>query len=163
MTAQGRLKLYEEIDKLEQRLLYFDTDSIIYYRNIDKNEYEPQLGEYLGDLTNEIDPKDGNYIVEYVSAGPKNYAYKTDKGITKCTIKGFTLNYITSLKLDFEKIKHIVKNNQTEKVLVDQYQFKRSKTYQVTSKPIQKKYGFVYDKRILNQDLTTRQYGYISC
>jgi hypothetical protein len=163
VTAQGRLKLYEEIDKLEQRVLYFDTDSIIYYRNLDKNEYEPQLGEYLGDLTNEIDPKDGNHIIEYVSAGPKNYAYKTDLGITKCTIKGFTLNYITSLKIDFEKIKDIVQNNQSEKVLVDQYQFKRTKTYQVESKPIQKQYGFVYDKRILNQDLTTKPYGYISC
>jgi len=163
ITAQGRLKLYDEIDKLGQRVLYFDTDSIIYYRNIDKEEYEPKLGEYLGDLTDEIDPKDGNYIVEFVSAGPKNYAYKTDKGVTKCTIKGFTLNYITSLTLDFEKIKDIVQNNQTEKVLVEQYQFKRTKTYQVTSKPIDKKYGFVYDKRILNQNLTTIPYGYISC
>jgi hypothetical protein len=56
------------------------------------NFFRELKGEYLGDLTDEIDPKDGNYIVEFVSAGPKNYAYKTDKGVTKCTIKGFTLN-----------------------------------------------------------------------
>jgi len=30
VTAQARLKLYDEIDKLEKRVLYFDTDSIIY-------------------------------------------------------------------------------------------------------------------------------------
>jgi len=94
VTAQARLKLYNEIEKLGKRVLYFDTDSIIYVSTDNLNEYDPTIGEYLGDLTNKIDESDGNFIVEFVSAGPKNYAYKTetDKGVTKCTIKGFTLN-----------------------------------------------------------------------
>ena len=31
VTAQARLKLYEPLEKLNERVLYFDTDSIIYY------------------------------------------------------------------------------------------------------------------------------------
>ena len=74
VTAQARLKLYNEIEKLGKRVLYFDTDSIIYVSTDNLNEYDPTIGEYLGDLTNEIDESDGNFIVEFVSAGPKNYA-----------------------------------------------------------------------------------------
>ena len=81
VTSYGRLRLYNEIDKLGTRCLYFDTDSIIFISR--PGEYEPKLGNYLGEFTNEIDPKDGNYIVEFVSAGPKNYAYLLDTGVTK--------------------------------------------------------------------------------
>lgn len=35
-------------------------------------------GDYLGDLANELDTID--YITEFVSGGPKNYAYRTNKG-----------------------------------------------------------------------------------
>ena len=31
VTAQARLKLYGILEKLNKRVLYFDTDSIIYY------------------------------------------------------------------------------------------------------------------------------------
>ena len=119
ITAQARLKLYNELDKLGDRVLYCDTDSIIFICNLnDPDEYRPLIGEFLGELTNELD--DDEYIVEYVSAGPKNYSFRTNKGVIKCTIKGFTLNYITSLKLDFEQIKHIVQSNQSEKETFDQ-------------------------------------------
>jgi hypothetical protein len=48
----------------------------------------------LGEFTNELKPKDGNYIREFVSAGPKNYAYQLESGKTFCKIKGFTVNSI---------------------------------------------------------------------
>ena len=35
VTAQARLKLYESLDKLNERVLYFDTDSIIYEHKIE--------------------------------------------------------------------------------------------------------------------------------
>ena len=89
VTCHARLKLLSELKKLQERVLYFDTDSIIYVSK--PNMYEPVLGDYLGELTNEISSKDGNFIDEFISAGPKNYAYKLDTGVTKCTIKGFIL------------------------------------------------------------------------
>ena len=119
----------------------------------------PKIGEFLGDLTSELD--DDDYIVEFVSAGPKNYSFKTMKGKTKCTIKGFTLNYITDLSLNFEKIKDIVLNDRTAKYPVTTLKISRTLDYRVKSNYIEKNYGFVYDKRILQSDLTTLPFGYV--
>ncbi len=107
VTSYGRLRLYDEIDKLGKRVLYFDTDSIIFVSR--DGEYEPKLGSYLGEFTNEIDPKDGEYIIEFVSAGPKNYAYKLNTGVTKCVVKGINLNHIASLTINYDSIKEIVR------------------------------------------------------
>ncbi|XP_033096042.1 uncharacterized protein LOC117100449 [Anneissia japonica] len=68
-TAHARLKLYQVLEKLQRRVLYYDTDSIIF--TVKPNEWEPPLGDYLGELTNEIDPKDGNHITQFVSGGLK--------------------------------------------------------------------------------------------
>jgi hypothetical protein len=64
-TCWARLKLYGVLDSLRERVLYFDTDSVIYVSRPD--EYDPPLGDYLGDLTDEL--KQGEHIVEYVSGG----------------------------------------------------------------------------------------------
>jgi len=137
--------------------LYFDTDSIFFASKPGDNE--PALGNYLGQLTNEI--TEGKYIEEFVSAGPKNYAYKYDNGITHCTIKGFTQNYLTSLKITFESIKNIVCLDQNEKITVEQLKFVRNKKdWNISTKIENKNYGFVYDKRVLFDDLSTLPYGY---
>ena len=72
-TAYARLKLYDLLDLLQERVLYYDTDSVIYVHKPGKPD--PPLGNYLGDLTDELD--DGDYITSFVSGGPKNYAYRT--------------------------------------------------------------------------------------
>jgi DNA polymerase elongation subunit (family B) len=80
VTCHARLKLYSELEKINKRVLYFDTDSIIFVAN--ESDYVPELGDYLGEFTNEID--DDDYIVEFVSAGPKNYSYLTKNGKSDC-------------------------------------------------------------------------------
>lgn len=72
-TAQARLKLYSYLEKLESRTLYCDTDSIVF--NVSRGEWQPELGDYLGDLTEEVE---GNEIVSFTTGGPKNYAFKLD-------------------------------------------------------------------------------------
>jgi len=159
VTAQARIKLYSELCRLNERVLYMDTDSIFFIERI--GEYSPTLGNYLGQFTDEIDHSEGNHIIEFVSAGPKNYAYKLDSGITHCTVKGFTLNYLASLKLNYESIKNVVCNEMNKKIQVDQYKFLRNRyDWSITSGPIKKLYGFVYDKRILNEDMTSLPFGY---
>ncbi len=74
VTAQARLKLLSELNKLGDRVLYYDTDSIIYIHI--EGLYNPSLGNFLGDFTNEL--IDNESIVEFASGGPKNYAYKTN-------------------------------------------------------------------------------------
>ena len=98
VTAQARLKLYGEMKKLNERVLYVDTDSIIYKRNL--SAYTPTLGDFLGEFTNEIDPSEGDHIIEFVSAGPKNYSYRLDSGIVHSKVKGFSLNFAASKKIE---------------------------------------------------------------
>lgn len=159
VTAYGRIKLYREMYKLGRRLLYFDTDSIVYISQ--PGEYDPPLGDYLGEFTNELSPKNGNYIKKFVSAGPKNYAYCSDTNYTKTVVKGISINKSTLADLNFESIKDIVLNDQTKKISVEQLKFSRNKhTCEVFSENVKKQYGFVYDKRILLDDLTTLPYGF---
>ncbi len=73
VTCYGRMRLYEELLKIDDRVLYFDTDSIIFISN--ENHNEPRLADYLGKFTNEI--IGDNYIEEFVSAGPKKLWLQT--------------------------------------------------------------------------------------
>ena len=89
-TAQARLKLYSYLEQLGPRALYPDTDSVVYTSR--PGEWKPELGDYLGDLTDEVPY---NRIIEFVTDGPKNYAYKIarpdkDGNTTICKVKGIT-------------------------------------------------------------------------
>ena len=80
-TAHARLKLYELLDILQERVMYLDTDSCVY--NNDGSEackkIENMMGKKLGDLTDEIISKhSSNYITQFISAGPKDYSMKLD-------------------------------------------------------------------------------------
>ena len=89
-TALARLKLYSVLEPLGKRVCYYDTDSVIY--TVAPGEWEPPLGDYLGELTSEIKPVTidnelkEDWIVEFVGCGPKNYAYKTYHGKTECKV-----------------------------------------------------------------------------
>ena len=97
-TAHARLELYDLMDKLGDRLLYSDTDSVVFVSK--DGDWEPPLGPYLGDLTDEIGG--GDYITEFSSSGPKTYSYRTASGKTCMKAKGITLNAENSklIKLD---------------------------------------------------------------
>ena len=153
--------LYEELYKLDNRILYYDTDSIIFLSK-DEACYEPQLGDYLGKFTSEVKIKDGNHIIEYVSAGPKNYAYKLDSGKTFCKIKGFSVNYIASKSLNFDSMKDLVLSKNSERrIPVEQNIFIKSKEeWTIRSENVQKIYRQVYDKRILYENFETLPFGY---
>jgi hypothetical protein len=64
--AQARLKLYSYLDSLQTRMIYADTDSVVF--TVKEGEWEPSLGDYLGDLTDEVPL---NNITYFVTAGPK--------------------------------------------------------------------------------------------
>ncbi|KAG5868585.1 hypothetical protein JTB14_011269 [Gonioctena quinquepunctata] len=95
-TAQARLKPYSYLDRLTNRILYYDTNSVIYISR--DGEWDVPTGDFLGEMTDELDSYGtGSYITEFVSGGSKNYAY-TVYSPTKneynqvCKVKGFTLN-----------------------------------------------------------------------
>ncbi len=158
VTTYARLRLFDELDKLGERVLYFDTDSIFYIHKED--EYNPSLGDYLGQFTDELDPEDGNYIEEFVSTGPKSYAYRTDTGKQHCTIKGITFNTLASLILTFDQLKKII-DDQTKIEKVPQLVFVRKRfTNEVSTVIREKVFRFTYTKRIINSDFSTSPFGF---
>jgi hypothetical protein len=95
------------MDKLKERVIYVDTDSVIYKTSPNPSE-NLVIGKFLGQMTNELD--EGDHITEFVSGGPKNYSYKTMMGKAVHKIKGFSLNSVNAPAFSFENIKTVVLN-----------------------------------------------------
>ncbi|CAG2228133.1 unnamed protein product [Mytilus edulis] len=146
-TMWARLKLYEVLDMLDDRVLYTDTDSCIYVSQ--KGKPEPSLGELFGELTSEI-PLDEGHIVEFVSGGPKNYAYRTLKTET-CKVKGFTLNFTNSNIVNFNSVKEMITlDRDMSKTLTNPTKISRlPHQRKIFSRKENKKYKFAYDKRVI--------------
>lgn len=161
-TAQARLKLYSFLKPLGERVLYCDTDSIVFTSR--PGEWEPSLGDYLGDLTDETP---GNSITHFVTGGPKNYAYQlkhsNKKGQTSiCKVRGITLNFKNSIAINFGTVHHMV-TNKTEGnpiTVVDTNKIARSaEKCCVITKTESKNYKIVFDKRVIKDDFNTLPYG----
>ena len=63
-TSHARL-MYNKLDYLKEKVLYFDTDSIIY---VDDGTKNVKTGNMLGDMTDELSSKG---ITNFVLTGPK--------------------------------------------------------------------------------------------
>ena len=96
-TAHARLQLYNELDMLGERVLYYDTDSIVYLTQPDQPK--PLLGNYIGDLTDELG---GNHITVFASGGRKNYCYKTSGDKTDIKVRGITSDCTAQQKVKFQ-------------------------------------------------------------
>ena len=170
-TSWARLKLWSVMQRLGDRVLYHDTDSIIY--SVKEGEYNPPLGSYLGQLTDELSCKElgcskenctGHWIEEFVSCGPKNYSFRVNTGEVVCKVRGFSLNYKSSLILNFNSMKEALlgwKMKKPKELITVKTELCRSKNERtVFNRVIAKHYGVVYDKRIVKPDFTTVQFGY---
>ena len=171
-TSWARIKLWTEMNKLGDRVVYHDTDSIIFSVR-DCDQYIPPIGKYLGDLTDELTCKElsckkveceGHWIVEFVSCGPKNYTYKLNTGEVVCKVRGFSLNYKASQVINFETMKETLyawKNNDKKELVTIRTEILRDKkSPKVYNRIVHKHYGVVYDKRIVLDDFSTIPYGY---
>ena len=159
-TAHARLQLYTYLEMLQDRVLYADTDSIVFVSK--KGEEEPILGDFLGDLTNE---EPNGRISQFVTGGPKNYAYQVQNGNnvnTVCKIRGITLNYKTSLQITYDTIKDMVLGSWDDVITVcDKFKIVRDcRTSSLLTTSQAKQYKIVFDKRVARSDLTTIPYGY---
>ena len=161
-TAQARLKLYSYLENLGNRVLYADTDSVVF--TVKDNEWEPPLGDYLGDLTDEVPD---NQITHFVTGGPKNYAYKLDRPVdngvqTVCKVRGITLNYRNALIINFETVRDMVTNAKKENITVtDEHKIARDqKNNRIITSRQTKDYRIVFDKRVITNNFNTVPYGY---
>jgi len=170
VTAQARLHLYDTLIKLGQRCLYFDTDSVIFTAKND--EYIPETGIFLGQLTNEIATKEepDSYITKFISCGPKNYGIeilrpKSNTYDYLIKVKGLSLNFETNSLINFNSMKDLINKTIIDDPIlynVPQTVFKTSDYNEIQTKDSYKIYKLVYDKRMLFSDYTTFPFGYKS-
>ena len=156
-TSHARLMLYEKLEYLNDKVLYFDTDLIIFVydgTNIVKT------GDMLGDMTDEIS---GEGINSFASTGPKSYSFKYGDNEQKSAIKVFTLNHENNNLLNHDSLSKIVRNQIREITIVNENKIKR-KNREIVNEYCEKVFKFSYDKRVIkkiNEDhVDTSPYGY---
>ena len=128
-----------------------------------KGDWNPGLGDFLGEWTDELGPE--CFIQEFVSGGPKNYAYKMQKPSgeikTVCKVRGITLNHKNAQTVNFETLKNMVHSEGPEVVTVtDPSKISRRKDHVIFSREEVKKYRVVYTKRRRIGAYDTEPYGY---
>ena len=104
VTTGPRLKLYSNLNDLKESAIYCDTNSVMY---VQKCGQPPAVTceDKMGDMTNELGID--KYIQEFVSGGPKYYAYRTVntrtvEKKTVCKVRGITLNYAAAQLVNFD-------------------------------------------------------------
>ena len=160
-TAYARLKMYGYLERLQERVLYTDTDSLVYV--VKEGETPLELGAYLGQLTDELG---GDSIQEFASAGPKSYAYQTrQEKKTVLRAKGITQTQECCDRINFDSVKELVEGylERSEEGVIDtphQQVVRDKRGFLLRNSSFQKKFRVVYDKRRLFPDGTTLPFGY---
>ncbi|KAL9954815.1 hypothetical protein ACROYT_G042394 [Oculina patagonica] len=165
-TCWARLRLYEALDLLQERVLYFDTDSVVFVSR--PREQNPSLGDYLGDFKDELST--GDYIVEFASGGPKNCGYLTKNGKEECKVRVISLNSEGAKQLNYkilrqnviDDIQQPLESGVRQTDVVKPYHIVRNaKQYAIETVPQTKKYQMVYSKRVIDTaSFYTYPYGY---
>ena len=175
VTAYSRLHLYELLDNLQEKVLYFDTDSCIFVLgpNESLEDFHIDLGDSLGQWGCEISSNfpDGSYIKDFVSAGPKVYSYSVvdkDGNVLKIEskCKGFTLTHDNSQKINFDSMyaqvrRYLEDGDTTESaVAVKTPVIRRLKGHKIVTRSEEKVQKLVYKKRTILPDSSTLPFGY---
>ncbi|XP_071033136.1 uncharacterized protein [Parasteatoda tepidariorum] len=69
-TSSAGVRLYEMLDKLGDKVLYYDTDSVVY---INDGTIKIETGCMLGEWTNELE--NDKYIASWLAGASKDYGY----------------------------------------------------------------------------------------
>jgi hypothetical protein len=110
---------------------------------------------------------DGAYIEEFVSAGPKHYAYrvrKPDGGtVERIKIRGFTLSHSTAGRLNLESLRRkvfdFVEGLQTCTTVEQPRIVRIADGRRVATREGVKKHRVVYTKRWVLPDFSTKPFG----
>lgn len=118
VTANARLRLFQALQKLDDRVLYHDTDSVIYEcprqpsTSTATHPYLIEEGIFLGDWESETG---STFIDQFVSLAPKTYAYRYPSSpekpndFTECVKgKGCLMNRETSSWVQFDSYVYLL-------------------------------------------------------
>ena len=147
-----------------------DTDSCIFKcdRN-NPNEYRPALGSLLGNMTDELKAYGaGTFITDFLSGGPKFYAFRafvpsTAKTVECCKVKGISLNSNNSRKINFDSVERLIaayfEANATP-IVLNYNAIRRTRTHEVITRGEKKSCSVVLRKRRYFANGTSLPFGY---
>jgi len=156
-------------------LAYFSQHTIctiISYLTIFLNSYNSKqikLGDYLGDLTNElIGYGPDAYIDEFISGGPKNYVYRISNGLhiigEILKIRGIKLTYEICQTLNFDLVKKLIYAYVTHNPIIKKIYEKKlikNNDRSIYSSESSKNYQIVFCKRKLFKEFESRPFGFL--
>lgn len=159
VTAHARNYLFRFLDRLGERCLYCDTDSLI-FKISDESDFQIETGPFLGQFKNELDSDD--YIVKFVSTGPKSYSFLTHKNKRVTKVKGICLTNKNESVINLEAMERLVRECPTDKITTETLHcIKREKrTRRVFNKTERKEFRFCFDKRQLADNHISYPFGY---
>lgn len=141
----------------------FVSDSVIYVAR--DGDWDVPTGSSLGEMTNELEEYGpGSYIVEFSSAGPKNYSYtvfspSTGEYHQTCKVKGFNLNHQVGEKINATVMRQMV-HGELDAVTIEQTQIRRSNTHELVTMQEAKVYRVCMEKRQFTEDHDSTPYGF---
>jgi len=163
VPAYGRLQLWEQLNKLGDRVLMYDTDSVVYIYK--PGEYNIQESKIWGEWEAEDISKSG--ITGFVGLGPKSYAMKckdSKQNIVK--LKGISQKRATDKLLNYDTMKQMVLNNlstkETQELKIPQTIFDYKFNKGIYVKQIQKilSFDFLKQKGLLGANMFLYPRGY---
>jgi hypothetical protein len=163
VPAYGRLQLWDQLHKLGDRVLMFDTDSVVYIYEPDK--YNVQESKIWGEWEAEDISQKG--ITGFIGLGPKSYAMRCkEEKYNVVKLKGISQKRATDKLLNYETMKKLVvdnlvsKNQQQVKIpqTIFDYKFNRG----IYVKQIQKILSFDFNsqKGLVGQNMFLYPRGY---
>lgn len=162
--AYARIRLYSYLERIQDKIIYVDTDSA-FFIDCDDDPCDIPVGKFLGDMTDELECYGtGSYVIEFVSGGPKNYSYKVFSTNTNsieivCKVKGFRLNWDISKTINFETIKNMVLKPSDDPIKIIEHGIKRTSGYEIITQTREKIYRPVFQKRIF-ENFDSSPFGY---
>lgn len=163
-ASYGRLRLYTELEKLGDRVVYNDTDSVVYISR--PGQYDIPLGEYLGEFTCELGPSqsgDPRWVEIFVTAGLKNYSTQNSDKTHMCKVKGFSLTHENAQRINFQSMKREVElfmKNETQNLYTENRSKFKIRDGVIHTTTERKHYSVVIDKRVVQSNYFTQPYGY---
>lgn len=114
VPAYGRLQLWEQLNRLGDRVLMYDTDSVVYIYDPDK--YNIKESKIWGEWEAEDISVKG--ITGFIGLGPKSYAMRCkDEKFNVVKLKGISQKRATDKLLNYETMKQMVIDNLVSKNL----------------------------------------------
>jgi hypothetical protein len=165
VPAYGRLQLWEQLNKLGDRVLMYDTDSVVYIYDPDK-EYNVPESKIWGEWEEEDVSAIG--ITGFVGLGPKSYAIRCkDPEYNVVKLKGISQRRATDKLLNYDILRKMVleniKTREPQQLKIPQTNFEYQMTKGIFTSKILKLLSFDLNdqKGMVGKDFFMYPRGYV--